>query len=170
MKILDLGAGCNKWKSEGDEIIGLDREKGEGIDVVCDLEKGTLPFKDSEFDLVVASHVLEDLSHSSFFSIMEELKRIMKTGALLKIWIPNGSSHQFYNNPSHRHGFGIGSFRTLGFIVEKKEFRFTFTHQPVRWAWLNAVFNPLLNLWQGFTEKFIPFVPDELYFELRCEK
>ena len=168
MKILDLGAGCSKYRSEGDTVIGLDKEEGIGIDVVWDLEKTPLPFGDNEFDMVIASHVLEDVS-VGFLSLMEELRRIMKPDAVLKVWVPNGSSMKSNNNPYHSRHFGIGSFRMDGFTTEKREFRFTFTHQPVRWTWLN-ILNPILNLWQGFIEKFLPFVPDELYFELRCEK
>lgn len=171
MRILDIGAGCDKYKGKDiHDVIGLDKKKGEGIDVVWDLEKTPLPFEDSEFDtIIVSSHVFEHLTNRGLFKLMDELKRIMKKDALLKVWTPNGSSHQSYNNPDHKRGFGIGSFEHFGFVVEKKRFNFVF-EKGARWKILNSILNPLLNLWQGLTEKFFPFIPDELYFELRCEK
>jgi predicted SAM-dependent methyltransferase len=60
MKILDVGCGNNKYKgNKGDIVIGIDKVKLKGVDVVHDIEKTPWPFKTNEFDCVICSHVLE---------------------------------------------------------------------------------------------------------------
>lgn len=178
MKILDLGCGENKYKSDNakDVVIGLDIIKAANVDVVWDLEKRPLPFKENEFDLIIASHILEHLQHKTFFTIMEELHRILKPDGILKIWVPNCCSPQAYNNPDHKRGFGLGSFGVftkvgtkVRFEILKKKFSFVFQN-GAKWKSTNKIINPVLNLWQGFTEKFFPFLPAEIYFELKCVK
>ncbi|OIP20732.1 MAG: hypothetical protein COW69_00110 [Candidatus Huberarchaeum crystalense] len=88
MKILDIGCGRNKYKSitKGDIVISLDRVKLHRVDIVHDLEKFSLPFRDNEFDKVIAFHVLEHIKN--FIPLMAELHRIMKAGAILEIKVP----------------------------------------------------------------------------------
>jgi len=88
MKILDIGCGRNKYKSitKEDIVISLDRVKLHRVDIVHDLEKFSLPFRDNEFDKVIAFHVLEHIKN--FIPLMAELHRIMKAGAILEIKVP----------------------------------------------------------------------------------
>ncbi|MEM4714257.1 MAG: class I SAM-dependent methyltransferase [Candidatus Nanoarchaeia archaeon] len=75
MKILDIGCGLRKYKlKKNAKVIGLDVIKLPGVDVVHDLEKTPLPFKDNEFDIVIANHVLEHVKN--LISVIHEIWRI----------------------------------------------------------------------------------------------
>ncbi|MEM2954453.1 MAG: class I SAM-dependent methyltransferase [Candidatus Nanoarchaeia archaeon] len=78
MKILDIGCGLRKYKpkQKNARVIGLDIVKLPGVDVVHDLEKSPLPFKDNEFDTVIANHVLEHVKN--LISVIHEIWRITK--------------------------------------------------------------------------------------------
>ncbi len=65
MKILDLSCGLNKLKSEGNEVIGIDFDKAVNPDVVWNLNEFHYPFKDNEFDEIVANHSIEHLDYSA---------------------------------------------------------------------------------------------------------
>jgi len=88
-KILDIGCGKDKYKSPdpSDEVIGLDVVKLSGVDVVWDLHKIPLPFKDEEFDMVVSVHSIEHIKN--VMQVIEEIYRILKPGGIAKISVPH---------------------------------------------------------------------------------
>ncbi len=104
MKVLDIGCGPNKEKG----AIGIDKAKLLGVDVVHDLEKTPYPFKDNEFDKIISNHCIEHLQN--FAGVMEEIHRISKPGALVKIVVPYYTSKDFYTDFTHRHPFTEHSF------------------------------------------------------------
>ena len=60
MKILDIGCGKNKIKGmKGDIVIGLDSKKLKGVDIVWNLEKTLLPFKNNYFNQLLKLKVEE---------------------------------------------------------------------------------------------------------------
>ncbi|KKQ15996.1 MAG: hypothetical protein US30_C0025G0008 [Candidatus Moranbacteria bacterium GW2011_GWF2_36_839] len=59
--------------------IGLDVNKGRGVDVVADAHD--LPFEDGKFDIILCTEVLEHL-HSPHVAI-SEMKRVLKVGGKL---------------------------------------------------------------------------------------
>lgn len=182
MKILDIGCSTidRKYKSDypKDKVIGLDKFHVSGADVIADLEK-SFPFKDNSFDMVVASHVLEHTVN--FFSIMEEIHRVLKPKGTLKVWVPHFSSNLAYTNPDHKRFFGAYSFHIFSsdnnenyyskarFKVRK--IRLNFIHSGI-FKFLNHVVNPIINLRVPFFEKFInPFLSiDEIYVEMEAIK
>lgn len=108
MKILDLGCGKNKIKRKDAIVIGIDIEPESGVDVVHNLNKFPYPFKDNEFDEIVCFDILEHLKDVP--SVMKEIHRIGKKGALLKIQAPHFSSPYASMDPTHLRGFSIFSF------------------------------------------------------------
>ncbi|MBI5229338.1 class I SAM-dependent methyltransferase [Candidatus Micrarchaeota archaeon] len=109
MKILDLGCGNAKYKGKpGDTVIGIDFYNTKKADVSWDLNKFPYPFKKNEFDMVVTSHVLEHLD--DLVKVMEELHRITKPGGRIKIRVPHCSTAGAWTNPTHKRGFGLGTF------------------------------------------------------------
>jgi 2-polyprenyl-3-methyl-5-hydroxy-6-metoxy-1,4-benzoquinol methylase len=108
MKILDLGCGKNKIKKEGAIVIGVDIDSTSGADVIHDLNKFPYPFKDNEFDEIICFDILEHLQDIP--SVMKELHRIGKNGALVKIRSPHFSSPYASLDPTHLRGFSIFSF------------------------------------------------------------
>jgi SAM-dependent methyltransferase len=55
---------------------------------VCNIEIDSLPFEDNTFDAVVCCQVLEHLTHSHI-PIMKEIKRVLKTGGIVEVDVPN---------------------------------------------------------------------------------
>lgn len=51
---------------------------------------GKLPFKDDSFDIVYMSHVLEHIFWHKLTPTIKELRRIIKPGGYIEIWVPNG--------------------------------------------------------------------------------
>lgn len=82
MKKLNLGCG----KDTRRDYVNIDRVKLEGVDIVHNLNKFPYPFKDDEFDEVLSLGTLELLD--DFLKVMEELHRICKKGARIKIRSP----------------------------------------------------------------------------------
>lgn len=104
MKILDFG--CGKRKMAGS--VGIDISSDTDADVVHNLNVFPYPFNDSEFDLVKADNVLEHLD--DLLKVMEELHRITRHGAEIKVIVPFFRSAYAFIDPTHRHFFTCRSF------------------------------------------------------------
>jgi len=176
MRILDLGCGAHKYKGKGrDEVIGLDRVKLPGVDVVCNLEKGKLPFPSNHFDLITARHILEHISNIRH--LMNELIRVLKPNGTIKIWVPHFSSYVAYLNLEHIRFFSVDIFDMYyekeydtKFKVVKKRINYVSdgaTNKVMKG--LDKIVTPLVNLNQRFYEKFLSGLIscDEIYFELK---
>ncbi|MBU0959290.1 MAG: class I SAM-dependent methyltransferase, partial [Nanoarchaeota archaeon] len=83
MKKLNLG--CGKDIKEG--YINLDVGDLEGVDVKHNLTKFPYPFPENNFHEILSLGTLE-LINADFIKIMEELHRICKDGAIIKIRSP----------------------------------------------------------------------------------
>lgn len=119
-KILDVGCGNNKIKG----AIGIDKVKGTQADVVHDLEVLPWPFEDNAFDEIACNDVLEHLA--DVIKTIEELSRIGKPSAVLKIRVPHFSNYNGLSDVTHKHTFGTQSFD--GFI----ERSFTQSHYSAK--------------------------------------
>jgi len=111
MRILNLGCGNKKTKkiNEYDEVIGVDIVKLPDVDIVYDLDKAPWkPFKDNEFDRVVAPHVIEHLR--DIVTTMKEIWRVTKNGSIVEIGVPHFSSPNAFGDPTHRCFFSLVSF------------------------------------------------------------
>ena len=97
-KVVDLGCGHNKTV---DYAVGVDAiPKGEKInslhdaisqaDVVANVA-GEMPFKDGEFDVVIARHIMEHCINP--IQTLREWMRIVRTGGKLYIAVPNQELH-----------------------------------------------------------------------------
>ena len=104
MKILDLG--CGKRKRKG--TIGIDISKDTDADIIHDLNKFPYPFSDNEFDYVYADNIIEHLD--DVVKVLEELHRITKNGATIKIIVPFFRSIYAFIDPTHKHYFTVRSF------------------------------------------------------------
>lgn len=112
-RILDLGCGEHKkvpW------AVGLDAVKAAGVDVVHDVGRFPWPFKDNEFDVVVASHVLEHLPDT--VAACRELHRIAKPGGLIRVVLPHFSNPDAFVDPTHVRAFG---FRTFEYMARAED-------------------------------------------------
>jgi len=104
IKILDLGCGKRKQR----DAIGIDISKDTDADVIHDLDVFPYPFVDNEFDYVYADNVIEHLE--DVVKVLEELHRITKDGATIKIIVPFFRSVYACIDPTHKHFFTVRSF------------------------------------------------------------
>jgi len=88
-KVLNLGCGKTVYKAPN--IVNLDLNN-DFADVVWDLSKTPLPFKDQEFDHIIANHVLEHIP--DWWQCFKELARIVKIGGIIEIWVPGPGDTQ----------------------------------------------------------------------------
>lgn len=182
-KILDLGCGKNKYVEDSYEIIGTDSTKLPDVDVVHDLEKTPLPFGDSEFDGVYASHVLEHITN--FFPLMEDIHRITRNGGKVIIKVPFYASWGMFNDPTHVRFF---TPMTMTYFDDRNPWRYQlkikakYRLERTRVNYgvgkskiLNWFFNPIINF-SGFTMaaycRFFAWIfpASEIIFEMRVIK
>lgn len=82
---MKLNLGCHNSIRPG--YINIDKDKYEGVDVVCDVSK--LPFPDNHVNEVYASNVLEHFPHTKTLEVLKEWHRVMAPGSVLKISVPD---------------------------------------------------------------------------------
>ena len=176
IKKLNLGCGKDIKKStDYIEWINIDMFKLDGIDIRHDLTKFPYPFKDNEFDEILSLGTLE-LIDANFIKIMEELHRICKKGAILKIRspvFPNMCSAQDpltrkfmtwntfeYFDPDHGYYYSKAKFKT-----KKRKYIYSLS-QKLRWL----SFFP--NLFPVFYTRFLfnLFPSNNIYYELMVVK
>jgi SAM-dependent methyltransferase len=96
-----LNLGCGQNRMEG--YVNTDREPAAEPDVVMDLEEFPWPFEDDSVDEVVANHVLEHVGATAdvFIGVMQELYRVCRGGALIRIAVPHPRHNFFLDDPTH---------------------------------------------------------------------
>lgn len=172
MRRLNLGCGEDIRKG----YVNLDFDKHSGVDVIWNIEKFPWPFKDSEFDSVYASHLLEHVN--DLVKTMTEIKRICKNDAIISIRLPHFSCGVSYRDPTHKRFI---SYHTFDYFTEECFYknmptfkiidrRLNFTRQS--FTFLNYFFNPILNLFPTIYERFFCWMLpcSEVLFKLKVLK
>ena len=148
-----------------------------GVSVVCDITLG-LPFKNGSVDELICVHVLEHIEDLK--GIMKELHRVLKSGGLLRIWVPHCFSAVAFGDSTHVRFF---TFETLAQFGRENQasyyydFHFDFISSQMqvfrRWYKSNLFdrfLEKLINLNQRKGERFLKILPYkewEVYSELR---
>ena len=104
LKTLDLGCGLHKVPGS----VGLDVVPLDSVDVVHDLNVYPYPFAANTFDCIRVIHVIEHLQ--SVVKTMEEIHRIAKPNAVVKIVTPHHSDSSSWQDPTHIWHLNTGSF------------------------------------------------------------
>jgi len=127
-KLLDAGCGARRYQDilSCDAYVGLDADARFNPDYVADLRR--LPFKDSEFDSILSTQVLEHIDDTD--RVLREFHRVLKPGGYLCITVPfigrlHGEPCDYWRFSRYgikclfsRHGFeeilieGMGGFAT----------------------------------------------------------
>jgi ubiquinone/menaquinone biosynthesis C-methylase UbiE len=161
MKILDVGCGPRTKKAGA---IGLDKRPAPPVDVVHDLNVYPYPFPDDEFDWIEMSHIIEHVDRPLL--LMNEVHRIAKPGATIRIITPHYSSQLSYGDFEHFHHFGYITFRTLQntrlFKIKKHRLHFTDVYRALGIS-LFANRNP--RRW----EKYFCYIFPALFIEVFLE-
>jgi len=102
---LDIGSGITKIK--GYKRVDIDpRVKP---DYRFNVEKDHWPFKDNSIEEIRASNLLEHLRDIDFF--FEEVHRVLKPGAKIKILVPHYQSTHAFSDPDHIRWFTPETFQ-----------------------------------------------------------
>jgi SAM-dependent methyltransferase len=178
MKKLNLG--CGPKPIEG--WVNLESTKLPGVDVVWDVNKRPLPFKDNTFAEVEAIFILEHVD--DLIGTMEELHRICANGAKLNIRVPSFSNPFFWDDPTHVRPFNYNSFNyftstsafpylsNARFVILKRRIFYLQAASFFKSRWFVAPLDGMINLKPAFYEKFFGYIlpSSELHFLLGVEK
>lgn len=94
---LDLGCGPNKKTG----FTGVDQTAFPGVDVVLDL-RNHWPWPDNSIEEAHSSHCLEHFTAMERVHIINELYRVMNTGAKCTLIVPHWASCRAYGDPTHQ--------------------------------------------------------------------
>ena len=103
-RILDVGCGPAKYPGS----IGVDQNPQTAADVICDLDRGHLPFRDNSYDEVRAVHVIEHVDNA--ISTIEEFHRVARPGGTIFVVTPHFTDLASYTDPTHRRHMSTESF------------------------------------------------------------
>ena len=174
--VLDLG--CGNRKRPG--TVGIDSNPRTAADVVHDLDCFPYPFADAAFDEIYADNVIEHLAEP--VKVMEELHRISKPGARIKVIVPYFRSLWAFIDPTHRHFFSVDSFsyydpahensRLYNYSTARFQIERVVFNEAIRRGPVTALVKSLANRWPGHYELYLShlYPLDDLSFYLRTLK
>lgn len=105
-----LNMGCGLKKIEG--FVNTDSNPMVKPDVLVDFNQFPWPFKDNEFDHIVAKDVLEHLGNTGedFIKIIKEMYRVSHNGAIWEVQTPHWRCDTALDDPTHRRLITKGMF------------------------------------------------------------
>ena len=167
---MKLNIGCGRDIKEG--YINLDVTQLDGVNIIWDLSEFPYPFEDNYFDEVLSQGTIE-LINADFIEIMEELYRICKDKAIIKIRCPAFPSMCSAQDPLTKKFMTYRSFdyfcdfwhySKARFKIKKR--KYIFSINKMKWV------NPIINLFPVFYSRFIfnLFPATTLYFKLEVQK
>jgi SAM-dependent methyltransferase len=160
LRSLDLGCGINKRPG----AIGVDSNRDTAADVIADVNRGSLPFRDGAFDEVSLIHVIEhvdDVIHT-----MEELHRVCRAGGVIRLETPHYTDFSSFCDPTHKWHLNSFSFRYFtddgGFsYYSRRRMRERKLQVKLLRLWKLLGFEFLVNNFRGFRkfwEHYLCFV------------
>jgi predicted SAM-dependent methyltransferase len=81
-----LNWGCGNWRPPG--WINSDIKEGPGVDIVGNILNG-LPIETDSIEYVVGIHSLPELNYQELVPALEELRRVLKPGGVLRLALPD---------------------------------------------------------------------------------
>ncbi|MGH9728590.1 MAG: class I SAM-dependent methyltransferase [Candidatus Acidiferrales bacterium] len=103
-RILDVGCGQQKYPGS----IGIDMNPDTAADVLCNMDRGRLPFRDDAFDEVRAIHLIEHVEN--VIATMEEFHRVTRPGGTVFLVTPHYTDFSSFCDPTHRWHLNSFSF------------------------------------------------------------
>lgn len=181
---LNLGCGHNVMK----DYVNLDIVKGPGV-IVHNIEKFPYPFDDNTFEEILCNHVLEHINNMN--KVINELWRISKNGAKIKILSPHALGPSFFCDPSHKTPLCYRTFDNYNidnplikqerkltnfgssarFRIIKRRIKFS-EHARIGGIKILGFMDYLINLFPRFYERLFCYIlPSEvIYIELEVVK
>jgi len=144
-RILDVGCGQQKYPGS----IGIDMNPDTAADVLCHLDRGSLPFRDNAFDEVRATHLIEHVDN--IIHTVEEFHRVTRAGGIIVLITPHYTDYTSFRDPTHRWHLNTESF--LYFYPGGMHGRdMWYTRKRLREKRLTV---KLLRIWRAFGFEFM---------------
>jgi SAM-dependent methyltransferase len=171
-----LNLGCGEDIREG--YVNVDYINSEGVNRVVNLDKFPYPFKNNSFKEIVMHDIFEHLSDP--INVLEEIFRISKNHAIIKIRVPHFSSGNTWSDLTHKRAFSIFCFghflmesrttslenkRAMRFKIVKKELQFP---APYRFLGFNRLFSRFPKIYERMFYGLFPC--GNICFELEVVK
>lgn len=163
MRILDLGCGIKKYKPDvqSANVVGLDYTTRNKPDVLWDMNKIPLPFKDNEFDVVYSHHAIEHIMPENRLALMWEIHRITKPKGIVNIITPHFSVMAGSGVLDHIGIFSYSSFYRLTTWEkhpDKEDYhdtpKFRMKSARIRYSEWHGKVNPLKKIFGAILEFF----------------
>lgn len=103
---LKLNLGCGRRRHEG--FVNIDKQRLAEADMIWNLERTPMPFKPNSVSEIVCEHVLEHINN--FMPLMEDIHRVCKPCALVKVTVPYFRYEGAFRDPTHVRFFSEHSF------------------------------------------------------------
>jgi len=167
---MKLNLGCGNKKIQG--YIGVDLIKSDASDVVHNLNKFPYPFEKNSVDEIILDNVLEHLDN--VIGVMDEIYRISKNGAKVKIYVPYAKSDGAFKDPTHKNFFTEKSFQY--FQLDYKYNYYSKARFEIKQIKLltfsNDIHQKIRNIFpcRNILKNFFWNMYDQIYFELICLK
>ncbi len=157
-KTLYLGAGKQERKENS---VTVDMRSEGKPDIVHDLNIFPWPLESDSFSEIICQDVIEHLN--DLVKVMEEIHRVGKAGAVIRITTPHYSSHNSYTDPTHKQHLGLFSF---DYFTGANQWDF---YTKVRFqkkkadlyfypGWINKVIWRIAKRWPLFYEKRLAWI------------
>lgn len=179
-RVLDIGCGWNKQPG----AIGMDVAVLPTVDVVHDIDEMPFPFRDDTFEEIHLVHVVEHAR--SIVRLLEEIHRICRPGARVRIVTPHYTDSMSWQDPTHRWHLNSYSFRYFdptyrGSYYTSARFRVVSRHVSMARLWKYSGIEFLVNAdgrWRfarflrRFWEQYLSFLMrgKHMTFVLECVK
>ncbi len=160
-RMLDVGCGRNKTAG----AVGVDRNLNTQADVIADLWRLPLPFRDKSFGAFVCKQVLEHFERP--LEILDELYRLAQPGAVVVIEVPHFSCHYAFRSLHHRTFWSYFSLDT--YVATTGRYAYVTRHITFHKAFRRWGVQTLANHFPLAYERFWTFIcpAEHLHIELR---
>lgn len=171
-----INLGCGTDIKEG--FLNVDYQKNKGVDKIINLDKTPYPFKSSSFTKIFMQDIFEHLKEP--VNVLEEIYRISKKDAIIKIRVPHFSSGNSWGDITHQRTFSSTAFdnflvnkntssletkRNIKFRIVKKKLLFP---KPYRFLGFNQIFSLIPIFYERILYGLFPC--GNIYFELEVIK
>jgi predicted SAM-dependent methyltransferase len=144
-RTLDIGCGWRKQPGS----IGMDRIALPTVDVLHDFDDIPFPFEDDAFNEIHLVHVVEHAE--DVIELMEEVHRIARSGARVRVVTPHYTDSMSWQDPTHRWHLNSYSFRYFepryqSNYYTKARFKVVSRHVSMARLWRTLGLEWLINL------------------------
>jgi SAM-dependent methyltransferase len=179
LRVLNLGCGRRRTEfPEADqaiEIVGVDQSPHSDADIRHDLDLTPWPLPSDTFDLILLQDVLEHLEDVP--RALEEICRVARNGARVRIRTPHYGSFYAYGDPTHKRFFSssvldLYDVRSAEPLAGEARFRIHRRTLLFPRIWRATGIGWLANRYRIMWEKHLSFIirAENIFFELEVVK